>query len=76
LKQSAAVILLYCGLRLDEQSPALVFDIYLKQKARMQFRADEYKNPTIGNNCTLRARPFTHPGFQNDEPEILSNLAL
>ena len=45
LEQSAAVILLYCGSGLDEQSPALVLIIYLYQKARQRFRADEYKIP-------------------------------
>jgi hypothetical protein len=45
LKQSAAVILLCCGSGLDEQSPALVLNIYLYQKAKQQFRADEYKIP-------------------------------
>jgi hypothetical protein len=31
--------------RLDEYSPALVLIIYLYQKARQRFRADEYKIP-------------------------------
>jgi hypothetical protein len=44
LEQSAAAILLCCGPGLDEQSPALVLNL-LYQKARQQFRADEYKIP-------------------------------
>jgi len=55
LEQSAAVILLYSGSGLDKQSPTLVLNIYLYQKARQRFRADEYKIPTIGNTCSLDA---------------------
>jgi hypothetical protein len=45
LEQSAAVILLCCGSGLDEHSRTLVVNIYLYQKAKRQFRADEYKIP-------------------------------
>jgi len=72
LKQSAAVLLLYCGSGLDEQSQTLVLNIYLYQKARQRFRRMNFKFPTIGNTCSLcvmRGRPSDFKLIARNQPK-------
>ena len=64
---SAAVILLYSGLGLDEQSPALVLKYLNVSKTQAAVPVNEYKFPTIGKTCSLAVTLIRHnPPFSKN----------